>query len=276
MNCFGCRPLALPFGRSRQKAGTMESGSDSTAWPISLDSLSNELLSMSLSCVGKTRRNGTRCKRPLSHTSKYVSIRQLERARRIHKAAGGEAGKEELEDIAKCCSCNHHNTESQKSMTVQGWLDELQMEYDRREAGFSSPQISDVDKAAAASEPEPSLEPQAPRFSRRNTCSHVGKRRTTETECEICKETLSEGGTLVWCKANCGHQFHKSCFRQWIIILATARIPKDPECPFCRLGWLEERCLCDTQVQEARGKTADGADATLNVVIRPQSQSSDI
>lgn len=64
-----------------------------------------------------------------------------------------------------------------------------------------------------------------------------GNRKPCEGDCPICCEELSESAEpIVWCRAACGNNLHKSCFDQWA---ATKRGVKVP-CPYCRTEWQGE------------------------------------
>lgn len=41
-------------------------------------------------------------------------------------------------------------------------------------------------------------------------------RRAVEGDCSICHEDLNEGGILLWCKAQCGQNFHQGCIITWL------------------------------------------------------------
>ncbi|PNS20016.1 hypothetical protein CAC42_1463 [Sphaceloma murrayae] len=63
-----------------------------------------------------------------------------------------------------------------------------------------------------------------------------GKRRPVEGDCPICCCELDEGAEeVVWCRAACGNNLHKSCFEQW----AASRRGVEVTCPYCRTGWSE-------------------------------------
>lgn len=86
---------------------------------------------------------------------------------------------------------------------------------------------------------------------------HISTRRTIEGDCGIClcalqkaADDTSDGGNdtdnkdehkkdvgeknkdLVWCKSQCGVNFHKACMDQWL-----RRAPR-PTCPACRRSWM--------------------------------------
>jgi Ring finger domain len=64
-----------------------------------------------------------------------------------------------------------------------------------------------------------------------------GKRKPTDGECPICyfnlvSDEASEDG-LVWCRAACGNNMHKSCFDQW----AASQKGQALKCVYCRATW---------------------------------------
>jgi Ring finger domain len=61
-----------------------------------------------------------------------------------------------------------------------------------------------------------------------------GIRKPIEGECPICYMDFDEeNNDLVWCKAACGNNMHKSCFEQW----AASRRGSTVKCVFCRTPW---------------------------------------
>lgn len=70
-----------------------------------------------------------------------------------------------------------------------------------------------------------------------NTCRSRdmdGNRKPIEGECPICYQDYHpEANELVWCKAACGQNVHKSCFTQWTAAQSGAAV----RCVFCRTPW---------------------------------------
>ncbi|KAL1296827.1 hypothetical protein AAFC00_004452 [Neodothiora populina] len=65
-----------------------------------------------------------------------------------------------------------------------------------------------------------------------------GKRKPIEGDCPICVEEIDSSGggeAIIWCRAACGNNLHKSCFEQWA---ASRRGHGDKiTCPYCRTVW---------------------------------------
>lgn len=62
-----------------------------------------------------------------------------------------------------------------------------------------------------------------------------GKRKPIEGDCPVCVMEFEEGEKdedILWCKAACGQNIHKSCFEQW----ARSK-PGEPKCVYCRSIW---------------------------------------
>jgi hypothetical protein len=59
----------------------------------------------------------------------------------------------------------------------------------------------------------------------------VGTRKAIEGDCPICMMELSPDDTI-WCKASCGNNVHRECFRQW-----AASKPGQVRCVYCRTPW---------------------------------------
>ena len=61
-----------------------------------------------------------------------------------------------------------------------------------------------------------------------------GKRKPIEGECPICYQDYEpERNELVWCKAACGQNMHKSCFDHWMAAQQGVTV----RCVFCRTPW---------------------------------------
>jgi hypothetical protein len=63
-----------------------------------------------------------------------------------------------------------------------------------------------------------------------------GKRKPIEegSECPICyMDLLPDSEELVWCKAACGNNMHKTCFEQW----AASQRGQVVKCVYCRTPW---------------------------------------
>lgn len=45
---------------------------------------------------------------------------------------------------------------------------------------------------------------------------HIWSRRRIERDCSICCEDLSNGESLVWCKTQCGQNYHRECINTWL------------------------------------------------------------
>ena len=85
-----------------------------------------------------------------------------------------------------------------------------------------------------------------------------GARKPVEGECPICYMDLEEeSNELVWCKAACGNNLHKSCFEQW----AASQRGCTVKCVYCRTPW--EMDKKDTDSITKMGTT--GEDGYVNV-----------
>ena len=85
-----------------------------------------------------------------------------------------------------------------------------------------------------------------------------GNRKPTDGECPICYMDLDdEHNKLVWCKAQCGHNLHKSCFDQW----AKSQGGMEVRCVYCRTPW--ETDIRDSEAIKKAGE--QDADGYLNV-----------
>ncbi|KAF9738637.1 hypothetical protein PMIN06_001950 [Paraphaeosphaeria minitans] len=61
-----------------------------------------------------------------------------------------------------------------------------------------------------------------------------GNRKKIEGECPICYCDFEPGKeSIVYCKAACGNNVHKSCMQSWIVAKGAGRAT----CPYCRAKW---------------------------------------
>jgi hypothetical protein len=85
-----------------------------------------------------------------------------------------------------------------------------------------------------------------------------GNRKPIEGECPICYQDYEpEKNELVWCKAACGQNIHKSCFGQW----TAAQRGTAVRCVFCRTPWEVD----PGDVQTLTGTGAVNAEGYVNV-----------
>jgi divalent metal cation (Fe/Co/Zn/Cd) transporter len=85
-----------------------------------------------------------------------------------------------------------------------------------------------------------------------------GRRKPTDGECPICYMELDEeSNELVWCKAQCGHNLHKSCFDQW----AKSQGAREVRCVYCRTPWETDA----RELAELKRNGEQGEDGYINV-----------
>ncbi|OBT74884.1 hypothetical protein VF21_06749 [Pseudogymnoascus sp. 05NY08] len=65
--------------------------------------------------------------------------------------------------------------------------------------------------------------------------SHPGKRKPIEGDCPVCVIEFKPSDEILWCKAACGNNIHKTCFDQW----AKSK-PGPVKCVYCRTVWKED------------------------------------
>lgn len=84
--------------------------------------------------------------------------------------------------------------------------------------------------------------------------SQDGNRKPIEGECPICyTEFEPETEDVVYCKAGCGNNVHKSCMQSWMV----ARAGK-ATCPYCRAQWEAEDVGSVKGVDLKNAKTSEG------------------
>lgn len=86
-----------------------------------------------------------------------------------------------------------------------------------------------------------------------------GKRKSVEGDCPICCcEMEPTAEEIVWCKAACGNNLHKSCFDQW----AAAKRGQRVTCPYCRTQW---QAADGSSIKNISKTGAVGPDGYVNV-----------
>ncbi|KAF7113962.1 hypothetical protein CNMCM5793_006145 [Aspergillus hiratsukae] len=136
---------------------------------------------------------------------------------------------------------------------------------DREEAEPEPSSVRTSTEASAPAVPRAVEEPTVPRSERRTIT-----RKPIEGDCEICMCPLREGDSeasddeddndvsdtapdneddgpeeddddLVYCKNQCGSNYHKACIDEWLATQTTFREPRGnpicPSCPTCRAVW---------------------------------------
>ncbi|KAH7063150.1 hypothetical protein B0J12DRAFT_694077 [Macrophomina phaseolina] len=65
------------------------------------------------------------------------------------------------------------------------------------------------------------------------------RRKTTDDECPICQSSMAtnELADLVWCKAQCGTNFHRECWTMWERTRRSSRSYSSLTCVYCRTNW---------------------------------------
>ncbi|KAM0797364.1 hypothetical protein BDR22DRAFT_465115 [Usnea florida] len=107
----------------------------------------------------------------------------------------------------------------------------------RNTSDTAAPQESTAargEPARETSSPEHIPEPTPKPESHEEPSPHPA-RRPIEGECHICHEDFSSDDATVWCKAQCGQNFHEECIRTWHEFSKAHARKK--ECPYCRAKW---------------------------------------
>ena len=85
-----------------------------------------------------------------------------------------------------------------------------------------------------------------------------GIRKSIEGECPICyMDFEEESNELVWCKAACGNNMHKTCFEQW----AASQRGNTVKCVYCRTPWEMD----SKDVEAIKNKGTVNEDGYVNV-----------
>lgn len=78
-----------------------------------------------------------------------------------------------------------------------------------------------------------------------------GFRKPIEGDCPVCVMPFEEGEHLVWCKAACGQNIHRTCFDQW----QRSKPGQQPKCVYCRIVWMvEEKNVKDVSMIAKTGE----------------------
>ncbi|KAE8350111.1 hypothetical protein BDV28DRAFT_159905 [Aspergillus coremiiformis] len=100
-------------------------------------------------------------------------------------------------------------------------------------------------------------------FSREQTKSdedNGGKRKAVEGDCPICfMEFEPDKEEIVWCRAACGNNIHKTCFQQWAVTQRSQGV----RCVYCRSPWQAD--TSDLNLEQLRTQGRMTADGYINV-----------
>ncbi|BCS28967.1 RING finger protein [Aspergillus puulaauensis] len=91
-----------------------------------------------------------------------------------------------------------------------------------------------------------------------------GNRKPVEGECPICfMEFNPSEEEIVWCRAACGNNIHKTCFQQW----AATQNSQGIRCVYCRSPWQNQDVDCkpDMSLEQLVGEGQVGEDGYVNV-----------
>lgn len=93
-----------------------------------------------------------------------------------------------------------------------------------------------------------------------NSNNNNDNRKPTDGECPICYMDLDEPhNDLVWCKAQCGHNLHKSCFDQWAkSSSSSSNRDGGVRCVYCRTPWEFEVPSDADAIRKSGERTDDG------------------
>jgi len=96
----------------------------------------------------------------------------------------------------------------------------------------------------------------APPILNSDNTSRDGNRKPLEDDCPICCcEFEPEKEEIVYCKAACGNNIHKTCFEQWAASKKGAS--GGVTCPFCRTPWTGDEAMIKN-IAKCGKKNADG------------------
>ncbi|OIW30789.1 SWIM zinc finger protein [Coniochaeta ligniaria NRRL 30616] len=86
-------------------------------------------------------------------------------------------------------------------------------------------------------------------------------RKPIEGECPICYEGMEKGEALVYCRASCGQNMHKTCLEMWAATKRAQGTVAKVTCPYCRTPWEGDQDM--VKKIETTGKV--GAEGYRNV-----------
>ncbi|KAL3480001.1 hypothetical protein BJX99DRAFT_45679 [Aspergillus californicus] len=91
-----------------------------------------------------------------------------------------------------------------------------------------------------------------------------GKRKPVEGDCPICfMEFEPEKEDIVWCRAACGNNIHRTCFQKW----AATQQAQGVRCVYCRAAWQFKDAdgKVDINLEQLLSEGSVGADGYVNV-----------
>ncbi|KAL2868470.1 RING finger protein [Aspergillus lucknowensis] len=91
-----------------------------------------------------------------------------------------------------------------------------------------------------------------------------GNRKPVEGDCPICFMEFEPGKEdIVWCRAACGNNIHKTCFQKW----AATQNAQGVRCVYCRSPWQTEDAdgKVDMDMEQLLSQGRIGEDGYINV-----------
>ncbi|MCJ1468642.1 hypothetical protein MMC07_007271 [Pseudocyphellaria aurata] len=143
--------------------------------------------------------------------------------------------------LVPSCTCPDHKNGNQCKHTIYVLHNVLKapahLEY---QLAFISPELREIFSHA----------PQLPSYEESDSSGQSNNRKEISGDCPICFTEFEPGREeIVWCKAACGNNIHKTCFQQWA---KSQDSRTEVRCVFCRTPWQGE--TVSTQQIKATGQ----------------------
>ncbi|KZF22021.1 hypothetical protein L228DRAFT_268521 [Xylona heveae TC161] len=112
----------------------------------------------------------------------------------------------------------------------------------------SNPTTTPANQPPTTSTPTPSPSASTPNAAATSTPTATASpadspptatRKPITGDCAICHEPFEDNDSLVWCKSQCGQNFHAPCWNEWADCIRATAPARTLKCVYCRAHWRE-------------------------------------
>lgn len=172
--------------------------------------------SSTFTCVGHAPSKGRRCRNAIACVNRQEGAKILLQMSRLDPRS--QRLDDKLYELASRLLCRRWH-QGQVADMKRKWRCDIENHLARREeeesAGTRNNESAGNQAEERPSEETVSESPTQGQRSRQAAHHHAHDRRETEGDCSICCEDLNTGGDTVWCRAQCGQNFHADCIGLW-------------------------------------------------------------
>ena len=175
--------------------------------------------SSTFTCVGHAPSKGRRCRNAIACVNRQEGAKILLHMSRLDPHS--QRLDDKLYELASRLLCRRWHQNQVADMkrkwrcSIENYLAaETARLQEEESAGRGNDESTEDEPEEAESEANVSENPTQQQLIREVT-THAHDRREREGDCSICCEDLNTGGDTVWCRAQCGQNFHADCIGLW-------------------------------------------------------------